>query len=175
MALINRGNDLAGSASLAQLALQTALSQLGVSEHPVGSNSGPMVNEYLKSVGLNPGYAWCQAFVHWCYEQAAEQARENNPVIKTAGVQDCWNRTAVQFKITKEEALKSPELLKPGYQFILSFGKGAGHTGMVESMDGQTIHTIEGNSNTNGSREGYEVVRHKRNLTDPFLLGFIKY
>lgn len=175
MALIDPKNEIVGSAPLAQLALQTAISQLGVSEQPVGSNSGPMVNEYLRSVGLNPGYAWCQAFVYWCYKQAAEQRKENNPVIKIAGVLGCWNRTATEFKITKEEALKSPTQLKPGDQFVLNFGKGTGHTGIIESIDGQQIHTIEGNSNTDGSREGYEVVRHLRNLNDKALLGFIKY
>ena len=50
---------------LADLALQIAQGQLGQSEQPMGSNRGPMVNEYLKAVGLNPGYAWCQAFVYW--------------------------------------------------------------------------------------------------------------
>jgi|SRR6185437_6820316 len=166
----------AAVASLPQLALQIAVSQLGVSEKPVGSNSGPEVDEYLASVGLKPGYAWCQSFVHWCYEQAAKQLGVQNPVIKTAGVQDCWNKTAIQFKVSKHDAiLHSSLLLKPGDQFMLSYGHGAGHTGIVEKIEGLVIHTIEGNSNNNGSREGYEVVRHQRSLGSPYLLGFIKY
>jgi len=156
-------------------ALQIAQTQIGQQEEPKGTNRGPMIDKYLASVGLVPGYAWCQAFVHWCYEQAAQQLAQVNPVVKTAGVLDCWNRTAVQFKITKSEALQHPELLKPGYQFILSYGGGAGHTGIILSVEGNIIHTIEGNSNNGGSREGYEVVMHRRGIDDKSVLGFIKY
>lgn len=175
MALINPKSEVAGTVSLAGLALQIAQGQLGQSEQPKGSNSGPMIDAYLKAVGLHPGYAWCQAFMYWCYEQAALQLKQHNPVVKTAGAIDCWNRTAVQFKITKEEAQCHTAILKPGDQFILSFGNGTGHTGIIEKIDGNTLHTIEGNSNNNGSREGYEVVRHTRTLQDKLLLGFIKY
>ena len=98
-----------------------------------------------------------------------------NPVIKTAGAVDCWNKTAVQFKMTKEEAIRFPEEIKPGYQFVLNYGHGAGHTGIVERVEGKLLHTIEGNSNNSGSREGYEVVRHQRSAEDKLLLGFIKY
>jgi len=158
-----------------ELALQFAISQIGQQEQPIGSNSGPMVDEYLKCAGLNPGYAWCQSFVLWCYWKAAQQLAGANPVVHTAGVLDCWNRTAVQFKITQAEALKHPELILPGYQFCLKEGKASGHTGLVERVDGNVIHTIEGNSNTNGSREGYEVVRHQRLISEADLLGFICY
>ena len=54
---------------LAAAALRYAQSQVGQREQPKGSNRGPMVDKYLASVGLQPGYAWCQAFVYWCYLQ----------------------------------------------------------------------------------------------------------
>lgn len=175
MAPVNPQNEVACSVSLATLALQIAQGQLGQCEEPKGSNSGSMVDKYLQSVGLNAGYAWCQAFVHWCYEQAAEQLKQENPVVKTAGAIDCWNKTAIQFRITREEAWKHPVSLKPGDQFIMNYGHGAGHTGIIEKIEGSILYTIEGNSNNDGSREGYEVVQHKRSLNDKLLLGFIKY
>lgn len=156
---------------LAQLALETAISQLGQKESPKGSNSGPMVDKYLLSVGLKPGYAWCQAFVYWCYATAAARLNVKCPVIRTAGVYDCWNKTAAFLK----RAAKTNHAIKPGDQFILLFGSGKGHTGVIESVDGNTLHTIEGNSNAHGGREGFEVVRHKRLLTDRSLAGFITY
>lgn len=161
--------------SLATLALQIAQGQLGQREKPMGSNRGPMIDQYLAAVGLNPGYAWCQAFVYWCYLQAAEQLNISNPVVRTAGVLNCWNKTAIQFKLTKIEALKDTSLIHPGCQFILNYGKGMGHTGIVERVKGQTIYTVEGNSNSDGSREGYAVVRQKRNINSALLAGFIKY
>lgn len=157
------------------IALAAAVGQLGQKEEPKGSNSGPMVNKYLGAVGLNPGYAWCQAFVYWCYATAAAANSLKYPVLKTGGVQACWNGTRAIDRITQADALHNPALIKPGYQFILLFGGGTGHTGIVESIDHQTIHTIEGNSNDDGSREGYEVVRHVRHLTDKALKGFIAY
>ncbi|HCU0528507.1 TPA: hypothetical protein OUJ28_003778 [Klebsiella quasipneumoniae] len=54
------GNDL----------IETARSQLNVKEQPLNSNSGPMVNTYLKSAGSTPGSPWCMAFIYWCSCQA---------------------------------------------------------------------------------------------------------
>jgi CHAP domain len=173
---------------LATLALQAAQSQIGQSEQPIGSNSGHMVNEYLKAAGLPPGYPWCQAFVYWCYGSAAQKAGRTNPMIHTASVHDCWDRAVNSQHITKytrEDVQANPSLLKPGMQFILALSPGEGHTGIIEQVEplviphintaGLLLHTIEGNSNTNGSREGYEVVRHTRNIADKVLVGFIEY
>ncbi|MBA3828686.1 MAG: CHAP domain-containing protein [Taibaiella sp.] len=156
-------------------ALNIAQGQLGQSEQPIGSNSGPMVDAYLAATGLRPGYAWCQSFVYWCYQQAAMQLHQTNPVRKTAGAMACWYKALPAMRITKPEALQHPLLIGPGTQFILDYGHGEGHTGIVERTEGLVIHTIEGNSNTDGSREGYEVVRHKRSIDDKLLIGFIKY
>ena len=187
MAPINSKNDVFNAETVSNVALQTAQSQLGQSEQPIGSNSGPMVSEYLKAVGLPPGYAWCQAFAYWCYAVASKKVNKPNPVIKTASVHECWGHSSNGHGITKllkEDALKHPELIKPGDQFILFFGGNAGHTGLVEKISwfdeahhdkGAVIHTIEGNSNNNGSREGYEVVRHQRYINDKTLQGFIQY
>ena len=172
MASINSNNQPTTD-SLSGMALQIAAGQLGQSEKPIGSNSGPMVNEYLHAVGLNPGYAWCQAFVYWCYEVAAKKLNLVNPLVKTGSVHDCWDKSTnsnTVKKLSKADALVQPDLVKPGNQFILSFNGQSGHTGIVERTEGNVIHTI-----TNGSREGYEVVRHQRTLNDKALLGFIQY
>ena len=171
----NTEKFIGGNISLSGLALQSAISQLGQKEEPKGSNKGPMVNLYLKSVGLNGGYAWCQAFVHWCYDQAAAVGKVANPVVKTGGVHDCWNKADKAFKKAKAEVIAQHSVVVPGSQFILLFPNGNGHTGIVEKIENNVIYTIEGNSNDDGSREGYEVVRHKHNLTDKSLVGFIIY
>jgi hypothetical protein len=54
----------------------------------------------------------------------------------------------------------------------MDFGKGTGHTGIVERVVGTKIHTIEGNTNDEGSREGYEVCRRKREIKT--IRGFIR-
>ena len=122
-------NDKEPSQALPEIvsvALKTAQEQIGQAEKPKGSNSGPMVDKYLQSVGLNPGFAWCQAFVHWCYEYAAIQLNRDNPVPKTAGVQDCWNKAPQNRRILVAEARQSAGKVQPGDQFILLFGRGVG-------------------------------------------------
>ena len=38
------------------------------------------------------------------------------------------------------------------------------HTGIVTKVEGKMVHTIEGNTNDEGSREGFEVCQRIRNL-----------
>lgn len=139
--------------TLGQKTLAVSITQLGFEEIPKNSNAGPAVEKYLKSVGLGKGYAWCMAFVYWCTKEASIQLGITNPLAKTAGVLAMLN-----FK--KELVVKEPQ---PGDIFIMDFGKGQGHTGLVEKVEENIIHTIEGNTNDDGSREGYKVCRRKRN------------
>jgi hypothetical protein len=161
--------------SIHELALQIAISQLGQKENPLKPNSGVMVDVYLASVGLKPPNSWCQAFMYWCFEQAAEQLHVPNPMIKTAGVLDCWNRTVVTQKIDKTHCVAHPDTILPGYQFILKTGAISGHTGIVERVEGHILYTIEGNSNNSGSSNGNEVVRHTRDMTKDVFKGIIMY
>ncbi len=147
------------SDSLAQKALDIALTQEGISEEPKGSNSGPVVNQYLRSVGLGKGYPWCMAFVYWCVDQAAKMLEIKNPLQKTGGVM-------LQYATTGLRKLpKTSGAIKPGDIFIMEFGHGTGHTGFVEKIEGSIVYTIEGNTNDDGSREGYEVARRKRPIS----------
>jgi hypothetical protein len=156
-------------------ALEVAITQLGVSEEPKGSNKGPVVNEYLRSVGLKPGYPWCQSFVYWCFGQAAPMGGMVNPVPRTGGVRDAWNKVPAAGKVDKLHVQSHPERVLPGAQFFLGFSNGNGHTGIVERVEFPFYYTIEGNSNSDGSREGWQVVRHCRRLDAKELLGFVNY
>jgi len=140
---------------LARLVIQTALSQVGVREQPINSNRGREVEQYLASIGLGGGYAWCMAFVFWCTKEAAKQLKLPNPLYKTGGVLMQWNQRP-QLRITQPA---------PGDIFIMDKGQGRGHAGFVEALSGQTIHTIEGNSNEAGSAEGDGVYQRTREIS----------
>jgi len=89
---------------------------------------------------------------------------------------DCWNRTTADKRINAADTIANSGLILPGYQMILDYGHGTGNTGLVESINGVSLVTIEGNSNNNGSRDGEMVVRQtRRTLKDKALKGFIKY
>lgn len=152
--------------TLAEKSLQVALTHEGVAERPKNSNRGPEVNMYLKSVGLNPGYPWCMAFVYWCVEQACKDLNMQNPLVKTGGVMRQWNETTLRKLGNRDRAIK------PGDIFIMKFGHGTGHTGFAEKVSGAMIYTIEGNTNDDGSREGYEVAKRTRLMSS--ILGFIQ-
>jgi len=138
------------------------LSQVGLKEE--GNNHGQAVKLFLKSTGLGGGYAWCMAFVYWAFEEAAKEMGVANPLIRTAHVLHQWNNIDPAHKFTK-----FPQV---GDIFIMDFGKGNGHTGMVTKVEGQFIHTIEGNTNAQGSRNGDGVYERVRNQSA--IKGYIR-
>lgn len=156
--------------------VEIAISQIGVRENPLYSNRGKEVDEYIRAVGLDPkgGYSWCAAFVYWCFQKAADKIAKTNPVFKTAGVLKHWNNTEYK-RISGDDATANPKLIKPGHIFIMDFGSGTGHTGIVESVTGGFLTTIEGNTNDDGSREGYGVFRRTSRKVNSINKGFIDY
>lgn len=149
-------------------ALEIADTQLFVREK-TGRNDGKEVEEYLASVGLGKGYAWCAAFVFWCFEKASKDLKRANPVTKTAGVLNHWAKTK------GEKLTANPQ---EGDIFIMDFGKGAGHTGLVSNVKGNRIYTVEGNTSadptyTAEDREGNGVFERNRPMSS--IKGYIRY
>ena len=154
--------------TLQEKALEIAISQLGVEEKPKGSNRGPQVDQYLKSVGLDPtkgSYAWCAAFQYWNFEQASAMMARKNPLAKTGGVLEQWRLRKTNFRVHGDP--------RPGDIGILDLGKGLGHMFIVERVHNDHVDTIEGNTNDEGSREGYEVCR--RNRLKSKVLGYLRF
>jgi len=151
---------------LSDLALVIARQELGVKEET--PNWGKDIKKYLNSVNINFPASWCAAFVYWCYNEAATKLAIKNPLTKTGGVIRHYNESTGL-------RLKDKKTTIPGDIFILNFGKGLGHTGIIESVDlpNNKVITIEGNSNNNGSREGIEVVRHERQIDK--IYGILRY
>jgi peptidoglycan hydrolase-like protein with peptidoglycan-binding domain len=158
---------------LSKKAIDVARSQIGVMEKPPGSNRGLEVDDYLGCVNCPPGNFWCTGFVYWCFDQASKQLNRKNPLVKTAGCLYHWNNSKGK-KIAARDAINNPALVKPGQVFILDHGRGMGHTGIVERVDGGFIHTIEGNSNPGGSRNGIGVFQLTRKISK-ISKGFIEY
>lgn len=116
-----------------------------VTEH--GTNAGPDVEKYLAYTGLPAGYAWCAAFVSWCLGQVGFIT------MRSASVNE-WKRWA---KRTNRLA----DIPKRGRLFFY-VKDGRGHIGFVVKAVWGMIYTIEGNTNDDGSREGYKVCRRIR-------------
>lgn len=177
-------NNSSAATPLTAKTLTIASAEIGVTEDPLGSNRGPKVDQYVLAVGLDPAghYPWCAAFVYWCFNQAAIQLTTpghnvSNPVIKTASVMDHWNRANATPGIrclSNAECTSEPALVQPGMIFVILNSSGTGHTGLVESVQGAVLATIEGNTNAGGSREGIGVFR-RTTRTIAMMRGFIDY
>lgn len=123
-----------------------AIKELGVTE--VGfSNSGPRVNQYLAAVGLGPGNPWCAAFVFFVTDEVG---------VPKSTWEDLGNRA---YCPSIESWARSKGVLKTTPQrgdFMLlqmwdNDGQYSGHIGIVEQVEGNQIHTIEGNTSPQGS------------------------
>ncbi len=163
-------------------ALRVAAAEIGALEQPLGSNRGPQVDGYLRRVGLDPrrgSFAWCAAFVYFCFARAAETIGVENPLIKTAGVLDHWMRAGAAGvrRISAAEAHLHEDLVRPGQIFILDTPPpgGGGHTGLVERVEAGKLITIEGNTNDGGSREGVGVFRRSGRRIRDINVGFLDY
>jgi hypothetical protein len=121
------------------------MSQVGVRE-ATGKNDGKHVRKYLAAVNLSEGFAWCAAFVRWCFDQVG---------IKTSIT--AWSPTAHNASYVIYERGKWKRDMHSGDVFTLYYPKKKriGHTGFVNRMtNSNTVETVEGNTNGEGSREG---------------------
>jgi len=164
------------SGSFLQSVIIHAMMSVGVREQPRNSNRGPQVDVFLQRAGVMPGYAWCCAFMYWCFDEAAHERKVVNPMVKTAGCLDHWNRcrTAGARRIDANKAVQNPSIVTPGMMFVISHGGGLGHTGIIESVEGGLLRTIEGNTDASRTREGGGVYRLTRKVGE-INLGYILY
>ena len=119
-----------------------------------GANRGRAVERMLGRVGARAGDPWCAAYVsdvgktmlegEWSLPMTAScdvlliHARANNILFDTPS---------------------------PGAVFlVMKNANDAIHTGFVLDVKGATIETMEGNTNTDGGREGNGVWRRTRSL-----------
>lgn len=156
-------------------ALTVAISKIGVREDPLGSNSGPDVDQFLASVGLPPGNEWCASFGFYCYKRSVEILsvsvgfKLTNPCPRTASVIRMWEQIDDKYKSMTPQR---------GSLYFVNHGKRRGHMGFVIDVepDGK-VDECSGNTNQEGARTGTTVWRHSFRLTDPkvhggALLGF---
>lgn len=153
--------------TLSELALDYAIKEIGKEEIPHGSNWGVNVQKYLATVGITFPASWCMAFVYWCVEQAANELKVPNPLFKSGGVMEVWNHMPT----------KRLTVANVGAIFIMDFHNGHGHTGFVKNksplLTVPKILTVEGNSNENGSADGYEVCSRPQGRFMSTIKGYI--
>lgn len=141
--------------TLAEQTTEIARAQDGVTEHPPGSNRGEMVDRYLRAVGVDPtqgAYAWCAALVSWCVIEAE----------KIVGGPALFRGSAGALHLLELNAQLRIDEPIPNCVGVMDHGKGKGHAFFILSIDGETLHTFEGNSDAAGSRTGGRALLRTR-------------
>jgi peptidoglycan hydrolase-like protein with peptidoglycan-binding domain len=141
-----------------------AIGGVHLAEHPReagGDNLGPWVRLYMDG---NEGAAWfwCAGFVTFLMKQAAEALGASMPI---AGSFSC-DSLAAQAKaadLFMPGLRVNPTALAPGSIFLVRrTSSDWTHTGIVTRAEADVFHTVEGNTNDDGNRNGYEVCTRRR-------------
>lgn len=154
--------------TVAEKAVEIACSQNGQKETPPGSNRGPMVDVYLRSVGLDPTkgqYAWCAALVSWSV-YGATKIVGGPPMFKgSAGALDLYH-------INKGLWIPGPIENCVGVE---DHGGGKGHAFFVIAPEGgswDSMQTFSGNTDVKGGRTGGQAMFGIRERSKTF--GFFR-
>lgn len=135
--------------------------------------------ESMESAGWQKGWPYCMAFVKAVYLEAFKDEPLKKQLIKNLLTPSVM--TSYQFCKKQGYFSKTPI---PGSIFIMQkAGGGTGHAGIVESIDGKILHTIEGNTSPSptsaeADRNGDGIYSKTRKLdftvtSGLHLIGFI--
>ncbi|ARR57005.1 hypothetical protein HY78_00910 [Rhizorhabdus wittichii DC-6] len=143
-----------------------AVAQQHLAQHPIevgGQNAGPWVREYMDGNEGN-AWPWCAGFVTYVVRQALDAWKSPAPFAHLKRTYSC-DILADRARLAAKFVPATSDQLAPGSIFLVRGAKPNDwvHTGIVIAADAKTITTIEGNTNDEGSREGYEVCRRIRN------------
>lgn len=132
----------------------------------------------IKSVGWYVGAPWCAFLAKLIWQEAFMSA--DPPALSL--IKEYSNGSAIDtyHNYSKSKEFHVSQTPTIGSIVIWVEGNGpAGHAGVVTNViDANTIETIEGNTNTDGSREGYIVATKTRKINTPHstslnLVGFV--
>lgn len=105
--------------------------------------------------GNKNGYAWCDVFVDWCfYQLAGRDAAKAQEIECQTGPLGAGCTFSRQYYQQQGRLFSTPE---PGDQVFFQSGGEISHTGIVETVEGGRITTIEGNSADQVARRSYSL------------------
>lgn len=133
---------------------------IGLEEEPRGSNDGPNLRKALADTHFKPGDRWCMYFCVHCLHKGFEGAGSIPAWLPETG-------SCQAAAIAAHSWDKLSEFPATGSIFVLPNEEGVfHHAGIVTEVDEElgVIKTIEGNTNLNGSANGYGVFRRTRKI-----------
>ncbi len=141
-------------------ALLLAIEDIGASEEPAGSNSGPQIAHLVHgyadhwNIAGNPFYPWCAIAVCAWTAEALDLGRPAASVDWKKHPFGAWFGGVAQIKQWGKDHGRFSKIPQPGDIFVMpragsssdpSRSTRAGHCGLVVAVDGKHVHTIDGN------------------------------
>jgi len=149
-------------------ALVVAFTRQHLKEHPRevgGQNSGPWVRLYMNG---NEGAAWpwCAGFVSFVLNQACRSRGVSTPIQPSFSCDSLAASAKQRGRFVSESEAGTAKPITPGAIFLnRRTPTDWVHTGIVLRAREDVFETIEGNTNDQGSREGFEVCQRIRGYT----------
>ena len=130
---------------------------VGIEERPRGSNAGTALEGMLRNTNFKPGDPWCMFFCEAAIKQAFHPDLPMPPwIVHTGSCADQYRQASMTGKTTFWPATGCIVLFRGG-------PRGFHHAGIVQEVleNGASFRTVEGNTNADGSVEGYAVCEHE--------------
>jgi hypothetical protein len=145
--------------------LVVAYAQQHLRQHPReigGQNRGPWVRLYMHG-HEGAAWAWCAGFACYCLYQACHTLNVATPIDASFSCDSLAASAKEKQKLLPQPAPTRRTTITPGSFFLVRrTATDWIHTGIVVRAENEIIRTIEGNTNDDGSREGYEVCARTR-------------
>lgn len=152
-----------GNRTLGQMVV--AYAEQHLAQHPRevgGENRGPWVRLYMKG-SEGKGAPWCAGFACFMLESACKSLSVPQPIPSSVSSSQLAAEAKQRGIFRKGSTLTDKSAITPGSFFLVTGGPtGWKHTGIVHEAESEVLNTIEGNTNDEGSSEGYEVCRRTR-------------
>ena len=148
--------------------IRAAAGEVGVMEHPAGSNDGPRVSEYQAVTGAFR-QPWCASFVSWCYRQAGY----HGPLPASPGWVPSWSSAARHHVPAAFQAVNKLTLRKGDYVTLW----GNRHIELFNHwiVPGVLMACIGGNTAVTGrNSNGGAVCRTRRTVSEVTTAGRIR-
>ncbi len=144
--------------SLRQKLVDIASREVGIIES--GRNTGKRIRQYQAATNLDgTGWPWCAAFVCWCVQKWGDGPEVLKALGMTATEFEKWRpKTAAAFGFEDWARKNKLLIMNDGPGNVLHTGDimvfDMSHIGLVAGDSGDRVRTVEGNTGSDGSRDG---------------------
>lgn len=132
--------------------IKTALREVGTTEYPPNSNNVKYNTEYYGHEVSGSAYPWCCVFVWWVFKHQTKFILNKTASCMTLGN---WFKNNGRWYTT-------PQVGDVVFFKFSTNNRWTNHVGIVKSIKGNTIETIEGNTSVNSDDNGGAVMIRQR-------------